>query len=286
MRYLVFFAPTSVSAVDDGCKALKMMLLEKKESTPVASQIRLLLLEKVVIPSGRLPSVGVARGSAKHILPHSLIGHVEDTDTERENSLKSGKAIVVYMHGNSGSRAGSHRVELYNLLQSLDCHVVCFDYRGYADSTPVQPCERGVCADATSVFKWVYDRRGKSPVYIWGHSLGTGVASHVVGEICQRGSTLPIPDGLILESPFNNLQDEIRFHPMTWLYLEGQRHRPEGAPPITFFEFSEERGCGHKYICRVPELKSIISEFFDRCTTATWDEDSRTPHFQGGEVEM
>lgn len=47
----------------------------------------------------------------------------------------SGRPIILYLHGNSGSRAGPHRKELYQILQELDSHVLCLDYRGYADST-------------------------------------------------------------------------------------------------------------------------------------------------------
>lgn len=47
-----------------------------------------------------------------------------------EDSFSSGNPIVLYLHGNSGSRAGSHRIELYKILQSLNYHVVTMDYRG------------------------------------------------------------------------------------------------------------------------------------------------------------
>ena len=45
-------------------------------------------------------------------------------------SLSCGKPVVLYFHGNTASRASSHRVELYKLLRNMDYHVVCFDYRG------------------------------------------------------------------------------------------------------------------------------------------------------------
>lgn len=47
-----------------------------------------------------------------------------------EDSFSSGHPIILYLHGNSGSRAGSHRIELYKILQSLNYHVVTMDYRG------------------------------------------------------------------------------------------------------------------------------------------------------------
>ena len=46
------------------------------------------------------------------------------------NSLASGHPIVLYLHGNSGTRATRHRMEMYKLLQSLDYHIVTLDYRG------------------------------------------------------------------------------------------------------------------------------------------------------------
>ena len=46
-------------------------------------------------------------------------------------------------------------------------------------------------------------------------SLGTGVASHLVSLLCQEGAP---PAGLVLESPFNNIFDEVRNHPMSWVW--------------------------------------------------------------------
>ena len=46
-------------------------------------------------------------------------------------------------------------------------------------------------------------------------SLGTAVSSQVVADLSCSG--VP-PDALVLESPFNNIRDEIRCHPMTFLW--------------------------------------------------------------------
>ena len=47
-----------------------------------------------------------------------------------ENSLGGGKPVILYLHGNTGSRAREHRIALYHVLQKLDYHIICFDYRG------------------------------------------------------------------------------------------------------------------------------------------------------------
>lgn len=44
---------------------------------------------------------------------------------------------------------------------------------GWGDSVGT-PSERGMTYDALHVFDWIKARSGDNPVYIWGHSLGTG----------------------------------------------------------------------------------------------------------------
>ena len=44
-------------------------------------------------------------------------------------------------------------------------------------------------------------------VIVWGHSLGTAISSHLVADLCQEDQR---PCALVLESPFNNIFDEVR----------------------------------------------------------------------------
>ncbi|KAK7798293.1 hypothetical protein U0070_014797 [Myodes glareolus] len=151
-----------------------------------------------------------------------------------EDALASNHPIILYLHGNAGTRGGDHRVELYKVLSSLGYHVVTFDYRGWGDSVGT-PSERGMTYDALHVFDWIKARSGDNPVYIWGHSLGTGVATNLVRRLCERGSSEVIrapwrlglmvisvfayletpPDALILESPFTNIREEAKSHPFS-----------------------------------------------------------------------
>lgn len=127
--------------------------------------------------------------------------------------------IVLYMHGNSGHRGAGHRVELYQMLQRLDCHVIAFDYRSYGDSTPVECSESGLVNDALAMYSYIKSVTN-SPVFVWGHSLGTGVGTHFMSRLVEDG--LPLPQGVVLESPFSNIRDEVRQHPFSWLF----RHLP------------------------------------------------------------
>uniref|UniRef100_A0A8C9WMR2 Lysophosphatidylserine lipase ABHD12 n=1 Tax=Scleropages formosus TaxID=113540 RepID=A0A8C9WMR2_SCLFO len=136
-----------------------------------------------------------------------------------ESTFQSSHPVILYLHGNAGTRGGDHRVQLYKVLSSLGYHVVTFDYRGWGDSEG-SPSESGMTSDALYVFHWVKERIGKKPLYIWGHSLGTGVATNLVRHLCDRGTP---PDALILESPFTNIREEARSHPfsMVYRYLPG-----------------------------------------------------------------
>jgi len=150
-----------------------------------------------------------------HLLPKSLIKiSKEKSDEYWEEALQnSGKPIFVYFHGNGGTRVTSHRIEIYKIFQELDCHVISFDYRGYADSTPVQPNETGVVDDGLTVYNWVRRTLGtnsRTPVFFWGHSLGTGVSTHLTSKLSLEGERSNLPTGLILEAPFSNMKDELR----------------------------------------------------------------------------
>ncbi|TKC51076.1 hypothetical protein EI555_007005 [Monodon monoceros] len=135
-----------------------------------------------------------------------------------EDALASSHPIILYLHGNAGTRGGDHRVELYKVLSSLGYHVVTFDYRGWGDSVGT-PSERGMTYDALHVFDWIKARSGDNPVYIWGHSLGTGVATNLVRRLCERETP---PDALILESPFTNIREEAKSHPFSiYRYFPG-----------------------------------------------------------------
>ncbi|XP_066553170.1 lysophosphatidylserine lipase ABHD12 isoform X2 [Amia ocellicauda] len=131
-----------------------------------------------------------------------------------ESTFQSSHPVMLYLHGNAGTRGGDHRVQLYKVLSSLGYHVVTFDYRGWGDSDG-NPSERGMTADAIFMYEWVKQRSKTNPLYIWGHSLGTGVATNLVRHLCDSGTP---PHALILESPFTNIREEATSHPFSMIY--------------------------------------------------------------------
>ncbi|XP_077351078.1 lysophosphatidylserine lipase ABHD12 [Festucalex cinctus] len=150
-----------------------------------------------------------------HTVPAEMWREAEGKSQEWfESTLSSAHPAILYLHGNTGTRGGDHRVELYKVLSSSGYHVLAFDYRGWGDSDG-WPSEGGMTADALLVYGWLKERRGPRQVYIWGHSLGTGVATNLARRLCDAGSP---PDALILESPFTNIREEARSHPFATVY--------------------------------------------------------------------
>jgi abhydrolase domain-containing protein 12 len=155
-----------------------------------------------------------------HILPLSLSESYKEksvvpSDSEMEEMLDSGsESVVVYLHGNSFDRTTKHRCELYNVLSVLGFHVLAIDYRGYGDSTG-RPSEDGIIEDAHAIYDYARKKAPSKNIFVWGHSMGTGVASRAVAEMSDSARA---PDGLVLESPFNNLRDVIFHHPFSALF--------------------------------------------------------------------
>lgn len=144
-----------------------------------------------------------------------------DLRTERdsffEEILQNSEApVIFYLHGNTASRGAPHRVELYQRLRQWGFHVIAFDYRGYGDSIKLGPTARAVILDSRKVFEYVVAQAKGDPILLWGHSLGTGIGTHLMAELQDAQTQLPF--GVVLESPFNNIKEEITEHPFSKLY--------------------------------------------------------------------
>lgn len=131
-----------------------------------------------------------------------------------ENALSDGSPVFIYLHGNTGTRAATHRVGVAKVLSALGYHVLVPDYRGFGDSTG-EPTEAGMTTDALCVYNWVKARSGNSLVVFWGHSIGTGVSTNTAVKMVQQGVVF---DGVILEGAFNSARQKIPLHPFIWYY--------------------------------------------------------------------
>lgn len=131
-----------------------------------------------------------------------------------EGALSDDNPVIIYLHGNGGTRAVDHRVQLMKVLSKAGFHVLSLDYRGYADSTG-HPSEEGVTDDAVFLYEWVKSRSRGNPVCLWGHSLGTGIATNAARKLQEKGKPA---DAVILEAPYTNIRDAGAFHPFGKIY--------------------------------------------------------------------
>ncbi|ERE72298.1 abhydrolase domain-containing protein 12B-like protein [Cricetulus griseus] len=106
-----------------------------------------------------------------------------------EAALHDGNPIIVYLHGSAQHRAAPHRIKLAKVLSDGGFHVLSVDYRGFGDSTGT-PTEEGLTRDAICVYEWTKARSGRTPVCLWGHSLGTGVATNAARALEAKGNEL------------------------------------------------------------------------------------------------
>ena len=107
------------------------------------------------------------------------------------------KPMLVYFHGN----AGDIESRVPNLRSFLDSGYGLFllSYRGYGKN-PGKPTEQGLYDDARAAMDYVIGQQiPLSKIFIFGESLGTGVAMQMALEY----ETI----GLILQSPYTSLYD-------------------------------------------------------------------------------
>jgi uncharacterized protein len=115
------------------------------------------------------------------------------------------KPIVLYCHGNTGWIGSYINAHIFNYLNKF-APVFAFDYRGYGASTGT-PSDDGVCNDAYSAWKYLVYTKNINPknIIIYGHSLGTVIASTLVTRLIKEQHIMP--KALVLEAPFISIKE-------------------------------------------------------------------------------
>ncbi|CAG8553422.1 7078_t:CDS:10 [Ambispora leptoticha] len=126
-------------------------------------------------------------------------------DSLFDNGMKKADLVIIYFHGQVGNRGKENRVMTYKALRVAlpTADIVTFDYRGFGDSEGF-PSEEGVLIDSRAVFNWVIERVPANKVIIYGHSLGSGIATKLARQLSAEGIR---PLALILEAPFTSVGD-------------------------------------------------------------------------------
>ncbi|GAC1463998.1 MAG: hypothetical protein PVSMB1_14180 [Gemmatimonadaceae bacterium] len=114
------------------------------------------------------------------------------------------------LHGNADLAAW--RVPWASELAGrLSAGVFLAEYRGYA-GLPGPPSVAGVRLDARAAYAAMMKTFGCSPrdVILYGHSLGSAVATELAGALVSADLSATRPRALILESPFTSICDMAR----------------------------------------------------------------------------
>jgi len=112
------------------------------------------------------------------------------------------KPTVLYCHGNAATL--SDLAHVAQIFYMSGWNALLFDYRGYGRSSPAIPelSEDSVAQDATTAFNWLSERIERKKIFIWGHSLGSAIASSLAARTQ--------PSGLILEGGFPSIIEAAR----------------------------------------------------------------------------
>ena len=119
------------------------------------------------------------------------------------SAIKSNPTIL-FLHGNTGTRAHKLRTQLYSSLTArLGANILAIDYRGFGDSSG-HPSVGGVGRDARAGFDYLISQGAKpQDILIIGHSLGTAVAGLLASELGRESIDYR---GTVLMSPFSSIR--------------------------------------------------------------------------------
>ncbi|CAH1119517.1 unnamed protein product [Phaedon cochleariae] len=112
--------------------------------------------------------------------------------------------ILLYLHGVACNRISS--VSKYKIARK-SFMVIAVDHRGYGDScSGLELSELGIVSDTAQIYKWIGSHT-KNEIFVWGHSLGAALGTHAIKVLKEDGTI--IPTGLILESAFTTMREEV-----------------------------------------------------------------------------
>lgn len=129
----------------------------------------------------------------------------EKTDAIFEAALEDAEYVVLYFHGQVADRGKSNRIATYKGIQEAipSAHVVTIDCRGYGDSQGF-PSEVGFRIDAFAAWQWVTQRVRSDQVVIYGHSLGSGIATNLCLQLEEHQIA---PLAMVLDAAFTSMPD-------------------------------------------------------------------------------
>jgi pimeloyl-ACP methyl ester carboxylesterase len=177
---------------------------------------------KLAVCEGRMPMP---------VHPH---GGPQKPDAHVQAPARKKLVVICYFQGNGGSTPMRlpllsqflRAIDPPKASSEVDYVVVALSYRGYWKSSG-RATQTGIELDAVAFLQWVAESYSAPDrdvrMVLWGHSLGTAIASSAAATYLARHSTtrsshvVPI-SGMILEAPMSSTKDMlISLYPQKWL---------------------------------------------------------------------
>ncbi len=156
----------------------------------------LTLLEPHLVYQPRHGTSDPAKAGLPQFTSKTLAVEGLPTITYWENSTPKSAPTLFYFHGNGGGLY--MHTTLPAFLDKAGLHVVAMEYPSYpgAEGAPSEPV---IIAQATALWDAKASKQAKRAPFIWGYSLGSGVATQLAAKRA--------PSALILEAPFTAVVD-------------------------------------------------------------------------------
>jgi len=112
------------------------------------------------------------------------------------------RGTIVVFHGNAG--CAFDRTYYVDAFTPRGFRTFLYEYPGYG-GRPGSPCAASIVPDARDLIRSL-DKAGYGPIYVWGESVGSGIAASVCND-----PTLPV-HGLTLLTPWDSLSHAAAYH--------------------------------------------------------------------------
>ncbi|GJQ79017.1 hypothetical protein Trydic_g178 [Trypoxylus dichotomus] len=188
--------------------------------------------------------------------------YIDVTDIDTNKSLSLGVWHLLPWEIVERYKNDTRRVNFVDILSNttydivLHFHGTAFDYRGYGDSSDGIMTEMAVNEDCKQVYRWLRSKTN-AKIYVWGRSLGASLGLRTAAELSQENI---VPAGVIVESAFTTMREEIPVHPfgqvykwLPWLdptildplekngfYFDNSRHIVEIPCPVMMFHAEDD----------------------------------------------
>ena len=148
---------------------------------------------------------GASRAVGVGLVPwdHSVAGATTPQGYVSANfAWKAPRGTIVLFHGNGG--CAFDRSYFVDAFAQRGFRTFLYEYPGYG-GRPGKPSAATIVGDAQALIRSL-DQAGYGPVYVWGESVGAGIAAAVCND-----ATLPV-HGLTLSTPWDTLTNAAAYH--------------------------------------------------------------------------